>query len=80
MAHIKKQIHAGVTKGYNSVAEFWAAWRLLFDNARLFNNEASQVYNDANTLQAVLEEKLVSLAVEHGFAAELEHVSNTIQL
>ncbi|KAF9011536.1 P-loop containing nucleoside triphosphate hydrolase protein [Hymenopellis radicata] len=58
MAHIKKQMHAGVTKGYTSVEEFRNAWSLLFDNARRFNQDTSQIYEDADFLQDIVDRKL----------------------
>ncbi|PIA14907.1 Bromodomain-containing protein, partial [Coemansia reversa NRRL 1564] len=46
---------------YASVAAFHHDWKLMFDNARTYNEEGSMVYNDACALQRVLEEKLGEL-------------------
>ncbi len=70
MAHIKKQIHAGLIKGYTLVEEFRDAWRLLFDNARQFNVETSQIYEDADFLQDVVNRKLFTYTYSNN---ELQH-------
>ncbi len=49
---------------YKSLAEFISDFKLMFDNALLYNQEGSQVYNDALCLKAVFEEQLKSLCPE----------------
>jgi hypothetical protein len=44
-----------------TIEDFRADWRLMFTNARTFNDENSAVYMDANTLQAVVDVKLDAL-------------------
>lgn len=48
MNMIKKRIQ---TKYYSNILEFENDFHLMFDNARLFNEEDSMVYEDANVLQ-----------------------------
>ncbi|KAJ7929450.1 hypothetical protein B0H13DRAFT_1488456, partial [Mycena leptocephala] len=36
---------------YETLAEYQEAWHRLFDNAREFNEQGSQIYQDADTLQ-----------------------------
>ncbi|KAJ2296032.1 ATP-dependent DNA helicase Snf21, partial [Coemansia sp. RSA 2706] len=43
---------------YTSVADFHRDWKLMFDNARTYNEEGSMVYDDACTLQRALEATL----------------------
>jgi len=43
---------------YRSVAAFKADWHLMFNNARLYNQEGSIVYEDANEMQKVFDETL----------------------
>jgi ATP-dependent helicase STH1/SNF2 len=52
MDRIKKRIHQGY---YPSPKEFKADFIQMFDNARLYNVEGSEVYEDAVVLQQVLE-------------------------
>ncbi|KAJ7440267.1 P-loop containing nucleoside triphosphate hydrolase protein [Mycena latifolia] len=62
IAHIKKYSH---TKLVNSTSEYAALWRRLFDNARTYNQDGSQVYQDAEFLQGVLNNKLQELSRLH---------------
>ncbi|KAJ7730236.1 P-loop containing nucleoside triphosphate hydrolase protein [Mycena maculata] len=50
---------------YTSIAEYRADWYLLFGNARQYNIEGSQIYNDAVYLQEVFDRELYSLSTEH---------------
>lgn len=43
---------------YRSVATFKADWHLMFNNARIYNQEGSIVYEDANQMQKVFDETL----------------------
>ncbi|KAJ7177837.1 P-loop containing nucleoside triphosphate hydrolase protein [Mycena filopes] len=49
---------------YTSIAEYRADWVLLFSNARRYNIEGSQVYEDAVYLQDVFDRKLLLLSAE----------------
>ncbi|KAJ7912016.1 hypothetical protein B0H13DRAFT_1526169, partial [Mycena leptocephala] len=40
---------------YTTISEYRAAWHLMFDNARQFNADGSQVYEDADFLQKVFD-------------------------
>jgi len=48
MDTIKKKIK---NNNYKSVKQFRDDWNLMFNNARTFNEEGSQVYNDADKMQ-----------------------------
>lgn len=43
---------------YKSVEQFKNDWYLMFNNARLYNTEGSEVYEDANEMQKVFDETL----------------------
>ncbi|KAF8297763.1 hypothetical protein DL93DRAFT_2122689 [Clavulina sp. PMI_390] len=43
------------TSHYKSMAQYAADWRLMFANARQYNQEGSWVYNDANELSKAFE-------------------------
>lgn len=51
MSQIKRKISGGT---YKSVDAFRDDWLQMFDNARIFNEEGSWVYEDANVLQREL--------------------------
>ncbi|OLY82644.1 Chromatin structure-remodeling complex subunit snf21 [Smittium mucronatum] len=46
---------------YSSLEEFHEDWVLMFNNARLYNEEGSMVYEDAVELQVLIEEKLTQM-------------------
>ncbi|CAJ0825025.1 4086_t:CDS:10 [Entrophospora sp. SA101] len=46
---------------YKTVQQFKEDWHLMFNNARAFNEEGSQIYNDADKMQEVLDKKLEEL-------------------
>ncbi|KAJ7429455.1 P-loop containing nucleoside triphosphate hydrolase protein [Mycena galericulata] len=50
---------------YTSIAEYRADWHLMFSNARQYNREDSQVYEDAVYLQEVFDRQLYLLSTEH---------------
>lgn len=52
---IKKRIQS---KFYNNIVEFENDFYLIFDNARLFNEEDSMIYEDANILQVLTVNKI----------------------
>ncbi|KAF8176222.1 P-loop containing nucleoside triphosphate hydrolase protein [Mycena galopus ATCC 62051] len=50
---------------YTTLTEYRAAWHLMFDNARQYNIEGSQVYKDADYLQTVFDHRLFVLSHIH---------------
>ncbi|CAE6467441.1 unnamed protein product [Rhizoctonia solani] len=53
MSHMRKRASSGY---YRTVAQYRDDWRLMFNNARTYNQEDSWVYQDANEMQKVFEE------------------------
>lgn len=51
------------TDRYSSVDDIVADYRLMFSNCRTYNEEGSSIYEDANLLEKVLNEKLKSEGV-----------------
>lgn len=47
---------------YTSIGEYRAAWHLMFANARKYNVDESQVYQDADYLQKIFDRKLYMLS------------------
>ncbi|KAJ7127702.1 Bromodomain-containing protein, partial [Mycena epipterygia] len=60
MAQIKKLSQKATH--YTSIAEYRAAWHLMFDNARKYNLDESEVYQDADHLQKIFDRKLYMLS------------------
>lgn len=52
MSHIRKRSGASYYKNVNAYRD---DWRLMFKNARQFNQEGSWVYNDAEAMSQVFE-------------------------
>ncbi|KAJ6613186.1 P-loop containing nucleoside triphosphate hydrolase protein [Mycena sp. CBHHK59/15] len=50
---------------YTTLEEYRKAWHLMFDNARRYNIDGSQVYEDADYLQKVFDRKLYMLSHLH---------------
>ncbi|XP_068625426.1 protein polybromo-1 isoform X1 [Battus philenor] len=50
---------------YNSVEEMVSDFRLMFSNCRQFNEEGSMIYEDANLLERVMNEKLRELSASY---------------
>ena len=48
---------------YKSVDSFMTDVRLMFNNCRTYNEEGSDIYNDANTLETVLTNKYKELGL-----------------
>lgn len=69
MNEIKKKIK---NHSYNSLDEYIADWKLMFSNARTFNDNASIVYKDANSMEAAFDAKIAELtgapAPSNGFS------------
>jgi ATP-dependent helicase STH1/SNF2 len=61
---IKKRIEKHY---YKDVVTFRNDWHLMFNNARTYNVEESQVYQDADELQRVLDDKLDELCPGNQF-------------
>ncbi|CAO3590157.1 unnamed protein product [Absidia cylindrospora] len=58
MEIIEKRIHSPY---YRTIQQFRNDFVLMYENARTFNEEGSFVYEDANTLQSIVEAKLDEL-------------------
>ncbi|KAJ6475103.1 P-loop containing nucleoside triphosphate hydrolase protein [Mycena vitilis] len=58
---------------YTSLAEYRAAWHLMFDNARQYNRDGSEVFEDANRLQKVFDRSLYMLSHLHNIPGR-EHL------
>ncbi|KAJ3816872.1 P-loop containing nucleoside triphosphate hydrolase protein, partial [Lentinula raphanica] len=58
ISHIRNMMLAGPSKGYSSLKEFVAAWRLLFSNARTFNEPNSLIYIYADDLETAFNTQL----------------------
>ncbi|KAJ2493239.1 ATP-dependent DNA helicase Snf21 [Coemansia sp. RSA 2050] len=61
MKTIRRNVKAGK---YASISDFHRDWKLMFDNARTYNEEGSMVYEDACELQRALEETMSRLTGE----------------
>lgn len=72
MATIKRLTGAAIGKGYNNLTDYATDWRIMFSNARVYNIEESQIYEDSTTLEEVFEVALVAAAAGHGLQLELD--------
>ncbi|KAJ2794575.1 ATP-dependent DNA helicase Snf21 [Coemansia furcata] len=62
---VMKTIWCNVKAGkYASLGDFHCDWKLMFDNARAYNEEGSTVYKDACEIQWTLEETMSQLTGE----------------
>ncbi|KAJ2810080.1 ATP-dependent DNA helicase Snf21 [Coemansia furcata] len=61
MKAIRRNVKAGK---YASLGDFHRDWKLMFDNARTYNEEGSMVYEDACEIQRALEETMSRLTGE----------------
>lgn len=52
LSTLRKRINAG---GYKTVTEFQDDFKLMFNNARQYNQEGSWVYNDAEEMERVFD-------------------------
>jgi ATP-dependent helicase STH1/SNF2 len=59
------------TNQYQSIDEFRADVKLMFDNARKYNVAGSLVVEDANVLETLVEEKVLEIIAQE--AAEIKH-------
>lgn len=48
---------------YDSEKELIMDLKLMFNNARTFNEDGSQIYNDANTLEKAMKKKVMELSI-----------------
>ncbi|KAJ1890689.1 ATP-dependent DNA helicase Snf21, partial [Kickxella alabastrina] len=62
MKNIRRNVKA---HKYAQVADFHRDWKLMFDNARTYNEEGSMVYDDACQMQRALEDKLNEMTGEN---------------
>ena len=53
MSHLRKRAQSGY---YKDVQQYRDDWRLMFNNARTYNQEGSWVYVDAEEMEKVFEE------------------------
>lgn len=63
MSHMRKRAS---TNYYKTVTAYLDDWRLMFNNARTYNQEGSWVYIDANEMQKVLEDTFRRETVNSG--------------
>ncbi|KAJ2333927.1 ATP-dependent DNA helicase Snf21 [Coemansia sp. RSA 2671] len=61
MKTIRRNVKAGK---YASIGDFHRDWKLMFDNARTYNEEGSVVYEDACEMQRALEKTMSRLTGE----------------
>lgn len=60
MSHLRKRAQSGF---YQDVQEYRNDWRLMFNNARTYNQEGSWVYIDAEEMEKVFNEVFDRLTV-----------------
>lgn len=63
MSHLRKRVQGTY---YKDVAQYRAEWKLLFDNACMYNVEGSLVYIDADEFRKLLNETSRRLTVGNG--------------
>ena len=69
---IHHKMTIGPTRGYATLPQFVADWRLLFSNSLKFNREESEIYRYTEQLEKVFEKQLVASAKKYGFNLERE--------
>ncbi|THV04222.1 hypothetical protein K435DRAFT_637089, partial [Dendrothele bispora CBS 962.96] len=52
MRNIRQLINRGPEKGFATLSQYSDAWYTMFANAKLFNEPDSQIYRDAEELEA----------------------------
>ncbi|THU77689.1 Bromodomain-containing protein, partial [Dendrothele bispora CBS 962.96] len=70
MAHIRQIMNASAAKTYSSLEQFRDDWHLMFQNACTYNQDDSQIYEDAIELRAVFDSKLADMAQEYGYSLD----------
>lgn len=68
MANIRTNVKQG--KVYASVSQYAEAWCRMFRNARVYNREGSQIYEDAKALESVFLSALRDATRIHGIVLE----------
>lgn len=68
MSRIRSNVKRGTV--YESVAHYASDWTLMFENARLYNEDFSQIYQDTYTLESVFEEALEAATTKHGIVLD----------
>lgn len=63
MSSIRTRI-GQVRDGYPDLIEFHNDWTLMFDNARLFNEDGSQILDDASVLEGIVDNYLTDCALK----------------
>lgn len=64
MSRIRSNVKRGTV--YESVAHYASDWTLMFENARLYNEDTSQIYQDTYTLETTFEEMLDVATEKYG--------------
>jgi ATP-dependent helicase STH1/SNF2 len=73
LSHIRKRTNAN---SYKTVAAYRADWKLMFDNARTYNQEGSWVYIDAEEMEKVFEAAFDRHVTNAGFPGSLGDVAS----
>ncbi|KAE9393458.1 hypothetical protein BT96DRAFT_1023009 [Gymnopus androsaceus JB14] len=68
MANIRSNVKRGTI--YTSVTHYSNDWHLMFSNARQYNMDGSQIYEDANALEDIFEMALCEAIHIHGIVLE----------
>ncbi len=66
------EIEAKLEKGYARIADFTADMGLMFSNAMLYNSDDSQVYEDAQVMRQLMNDKLEELLAADGHFSPLQ--------
>jgi ATP-dependent helicase STH1/SNF2 len=64
LSHIRKRTNAN---NYKTVTAYRADWKLMFDNARTYNQEGSWVYIDAEEMEKVFQAAFDRFVANAGF-------------
>ncbi|KAF5365090.1 hypothetical protein D9758_010975 [Tetrapyrgos nigripes] len=65
MSNIRQIMSRGPEKGFASIEQYIDAWRLMFANAWEFNQENSQIYQDALDLEKYFDEQILQAAQKY---------------
>ncbi len=68
MSNIRANIKRGTV--YDSVTQYSSDWDLMFNNAREFNQEDSDIYRDTYSLQRAFNDALAKATRIHGISIE----------
>lgn len=64
MSSIRRRI-GQVRDGYPDLVVFHNDWQLMFNNARLFNEDGSQILADAGVLEGIVDNYLTDCALKN---------------